>query len=89
MMNKIFQELIAEGVTVVYLDDILIFTETIKEHREVTCRVMELLSKHKLFLKLTNVNSRRPRWSIWGSLSPITWSRWTRSKLLALPTGWP
>jgi transposase InsO family protein len=51
MMNDIFRELIMEGVVVVYLDDILIYTETIEEHREVTRRVMELLQKHKLFLK--------------------------------------
>ena len=36
MMDDIFEELISEGVVVVYLDDILIFTETIDEHREVT-----------------------------------------------------
>ena len=36
MMNDIFQDLIMEGVVVVYLDDILIFTETIEQHREVT-----------------------------------------------------
>ena len=29
MMNDIFQELITEGVVVIYLDDILIFTETL------------------------------------------------------------
>ena len=51
MMNDIFRELIMEGVVVVYLDDILIFTETIEEHQDVTRRVMELLNKHKLFLK--------------------------------------
>ena len=51
MMNDIFRELIMEGVVVVYLDDILIFTETLEEHRSVTRRVMELLQKHKLFLK--------------------------------------
>ena len=51
MMNDIFRELIMEGVVVVYLDDILIFTETLEEHREVTRRVMEVLQKHKLFLK--------------------------------------
>ena len=36
MMNDIFHELIMEGVVVVYLDDIIIYTKTVKEHREVT-----------------------------------------------------
>jgi len=51
MMNDIFEDLISEGVVVVYLDDILIFTETIDEHRKVTRRVLELLEKHKLYLQ--------------------------------------
>jgi len=51
MMNDIFRDLIMEGVVVVYLDDILIFTETLEEHRKVTRRVLALLKKHKLFLK--------------------------------------
>src|SRR6267154_4204680 len=36
MMNEIFQDLISEGVVCVYLDDILIFTETMEEHDRVT-----------------------------------------------------
>ena len=36
MMDVIFEELIMEGVVVVYLDDILIFTEMLEEHRAVT-----------------------------------------------------
>ena len=32
MMNNIFQDLIAEGIMVVYLDDILIFTRMEEEH---------------------------------------------------------
>jgi hypothetical protein len=51
MMNDIFRDLIAEGVVVVYLDDILIFTETIEQHREVTRRVLKLLEENQLFLK--------------------------------------
>src|SRR5205807_5575937 len=51
MMDNIFEELISEGVVVVYLDDILIFTETIDKHREVTQRALEILQKHKLYLQ--------------------------------------
>src|SRR5438270_10976010 len=32
ILDDIFEELISEGVVVVYLDDILIFTETINKH---------------------------------------------------------
>ncbi len=51
MMDDIFEELITDGVVVVYLDDILIFTETIEEHRKVTRRVLELLENNKLYLR--------------------------------------
>jgi len=51
MMDDIFDGLIMEGVVVVYLDNILIFTETLEEHQRVTRRVMELLWKNNLFLK--------------------------------------
>jgi len=50
MMDDIFEDLILEGVVVVYLDDILIFMETLEEHRKITRCVLELLEKHKLYL---------------------------------------
>jgi len=50
MMNDIFRTLIAEGIVVVYLDDILIFTEMEEEHEKVVWRVLEVLAEHKLFL---------------------------------------
>jgi len=51
MMNDIFRDLISDGVVCVYLDDILIFTSTIEEHRRITELVLERLRKHKLYLK--------------------------------------
>src|SRR6202522_4326685 len=51
MMDDIFDNLITEGVVVVYLDDILIFTKTLEEHRKVTRKVLDLLRLHNLFLK--------------------------------------
>ena len=36
MMDDIFDDLIMVGVVVVHLDNIMIFTETLEEHRTVT-----------------------------------------------------
>jgi hypothetical protein len=36
MMNEIFQNLITEGVISVYLDNILIFTNSLEEHHQIT-----------------------------------------------------
>ena len=51
MMNDIFRDNITEGVVCVYLDDILIFTKMLSEHRNIVRRVLERLWEHKLYLK--------------------------------------
>jgi len=51
MMNDVFRTVIAEGIVVVYLDDILIFTKTEEEHEQAVRRVLEILAEHKLFLR--------------------------------------
>jgi len=50
MMNDIFRNLIAEGIVVVYLDDILIFTKTKEEHKQAVRQVLQVLKENKLFL---------------------------------------
>ena len=50
-MNDIFKELIDEGVVVVFMDDILIFTESLEEHCKIVQRVLEILRTNNLFLK--------------------------------------
>jgi len=50
MMNDVFRTIIVEGIVIVYLNDILIFTKTEEEHEQVVWRVLEILTEHKLFL---------------------------------------
>jgi hypothetical protein len=51
MMNEIFQDLITEGVISVYLDEILIFTNSLEEHCQITCLVLDRMREHKLYLR--------------------------------------
>ena len=51
MMNEILRDLINEGHVVVYLDDILIFTKDLNEHRRLVHRVLTKLREHHLYLK--------------------------------------
>jgi len=51
MMNDIFRTVIMEGIVVVDLNDILIFTKTEEEHERAVQRVLEILAEHKLFLR--------------------------------------
>ena len=51
MMNDIFKELIDEGVVVVFMDDILIFTESLEEHRKNVRHVLKILHTNNLYLK--------------------------------------
>jgi hypothetical protein len=52
MMNEVFQDLITEGMISVYLDDILIFTDSLEEHCRITCLVLDCMHEHKLYLWL-------------------------------------
>ncbi len=51
MINDIFHDLITEGKVTIYLDDILIFTKDLAEHRQIMKRVLQRLRENKLFLK--------------------------------------
>jgi hypothetical protein len=45
MIDKIFQDLITEGIVSVYLNDILILTNSLEEHCQITCLVLDCMYK--------------------------------------------
>jgi len=51
MMNKIFTEEIQEGHIVIYLNDILIFSDDLDAHCALVAWVLQKLRLHKLYLK--------------------------------------
>ncbi|KAG9227893.1 hypothetical protein CCMSSC00406_0009150 [Pleurotus cornucopiae] len=52
MMNELFKDLIDEGLVVIYLDDLLIFTnDDVQKHREVVRRALKILEDNDLYVK--------------------------------------
>ena len=52
LMNAIFVDLITEGKIAVYLDDILIWSNNIDEHRKIVHEVLQHLQDHDLYFCL-------------------------------------
>jgi hypothetical protein len=51
LMNSIFADLIAQGKVAVYLDDILIWSSTLEEHRKIVHKVLHCLQTYDLYLR--------------------------------------
>ena len=51
MMNDILRCFIDRNVAICYMDNILVFTKTLEEHRRVVHEILSTLCQHKLFLK--------------------------------------
>jgi hypothetical protein len=51
MMNRVFHDYL-DQFTVVFIDDILIYSKTSEEHKEHLCKVLERLRSKKLYAKL-------------------------------------
>ena len=59
MMNDIFHNLIAESIMVVYLSDIMIFTQTLEGYHRAIAKVLEILAQHKLYFQLEKCEFNR------------------------------
>ena len=53
MMNSLFRDLINHGKVVIHMDDIMILTADLEEHRKIVTEVLQILRDNKLYLKHT------------------------------------
>jgi hypothetical protein len=60
-MNEIFQDLITHSIVSIYLNNILIFTNTSEEHCRITRLVLDHMRKHKLYLRLEKCKFEKTR----------------------------
>ena len=51
-MDSIFRDMIAEGWLIIYMDDVLVFAETLEECQDQTRRVLDRMKEEDLHLKL-------------------------------------
>jgi len=61
IMNEILRDLINEGKVVVFVDDVLVGTETEKRHDEIIEEILRRLEENNLYIKLENVYERQER----------------------------
>ena len=52
MMNDLLRDLVVEEKVAVFIDDVMITTETEKEHDEIVEEVLRKMEKNDLFVKL-------------------------------------
>lgn len=61
MMNNLLKNLILQGVVMVYMDDILIYTKTLAKHQKVVLKVLDILERNKLYLKPEKCEFKKPK----------------------------
>ena len=52
MMDTLFCELIMSGKIIIYMDNILIFTQMMNEHKSIVKQILQILANNKLSLHL-------------------------------------
>ncbi|KAJ8455645.1 hypothetical protein ONZ51_g12371 [Trametes cubensis] len=68
MMNDLFRDMLQEGWMVIYMDDILIFSDNVEDHHERTRRALHWLKDSDLFLKAEKCEFDRQEVEFLGSI---------------------
>ena len=80
MMDNIFGDLIRSDKIIVYLDDILIFSDDLEEHYNTTMEVLRRLRKHKLMLKAEKCKFDQTTIDFLGVVVGKDRSQWTQRR---------
>lgn len=65
LINEVLRDYLHQGV-IVYLDDILIYSETLEDHIPLVRRVLLALEANSLFVKLSRCEFHKTELSFWG-----------------------
>ena len=88
MMNHLFRDLINKGKVVVYMDNIMIFTKTLEEHRIIVKEVLQILRDNKLSLKHTKCDFETVETEYLGPIVPEGQIKMDPGKVKGV-TDWP
>ena len=87
-MNHILRDLINAGHVIVYMDDILVFTDTIEDHESIVWEVLRILQENNLYLKPEKCNFETDHIDYLGIIVGNGTVRMDPKKVLVLNT-WP
>jgi hypothetical protein len=88
MMNEVLAEEIATGHVVVYIDDILVFTDNLDLHRHLVHQVLEKLRTNDLFVKPEKCKWEQPGVDFLGLCVSKNSIKMDESKVKAI-VDWP
>ena len=86
-VNDVFRDMLDQFV-IIYLDDILIFSENLEQHRIDVCKVLQRLREHQLYLKLEKCEFEKTTVQFLGYIISPKGLEMDPSKIRAI-TEWP
>ncbi len=86
-INDVFRDMLNRWV-IFYIDDILIYSESLEAHIHQVRAVLKRLIEHQLYAKKRNVSSIKHECPSWVTSSAPTGSLWTNNKVQSV-LNWP
>jgi hypothetical protein len=88
MMNKLFRDLISTSKVVIYLNNVLIFTEDLDKHCKLVCQVLEVFRLDNLSLKIEKCEFEKTQVKYLGLIVEDSETRMDPAKVSTV-ANWP